>query len=58
MKFPCFSLFGAKTDCGTSEASVSDESQHCLLSQHLVLIPVLSPGDQLRIVAFPLIRYE
>jgi hypothetical protein len=56
MKFPCFSFFSAKGDCGTPEPfSVSDESKDNLLSQRLVLISVLSPGDQLRIVAFPLL---
>jgi hypothetical protein len=50
MKFPFFSLFSAKSDWGTPEpCSVSDGSQ-----QRLLLISVLAPGDQPRLLALPL----
>jgi hypothetical protein len=58
MKFPCFSLFSAKSDRGTPEpCSVSDESQHNLFARRSLLISVLAPSDQLRIVALPLFCY-
>jgi hypothetical protein len=56
MKFSCLTLFGAKSDRGTPEpCSVYDESPQNLFAKRSLLISVLAPSDQLRIVVFPLI---
>jgi hypothetical protein len=53
MKFPYFPLFpGKRVGEIPDRHSSSDRSQHLLVSNRVLFIPLRSPSDQLQIVMF------